>query len=245
MTQLIDTYGEPSPALLSHYAGAMRYVSHQAGKSIDRGQVERIHAQGKNIVLNFEDSQSNPKGGYDQGRTDAEFCVGVAHQIGAPAGIAIYYSVDFEVHGGPLLATVEAYFRGVASIMRPAGYLIGAYGDKDLLTALLDHKLIDFAWLTTAWSYGAKDARAVLYQDQFHSGFDVDEVEHPYYGAWTPTGPQEEYVPLTDADVVKIWTHDLANGAPVAEAYAVIVNIQKALAEVLAEVAAIKSKVGA
>lgn len=196
MSALIDTYGEPSASLLSGYSGCCRYISHQAGKSIDAGQVRRIHAQGKTIVLNFEDNQSNPKGGEGQGHTDATFAAGVARALGAPQGVAIYFSVDFEVHGGSLLTTVGDYFRGVLPVMRAAGYLVGAYGDKDLITALLNAKLIDLAWQTVAWSYGAVESRDRLLQDVFTQGYDRDEIKNPFYGGWTPTGAQPN--PLED-----------------------------------------------
>lgn len=193
MAALIDTYSMPPDWLLQKYDGASRYISHDSGKCITAGQAQHIHALGKVVSLNFEDSATNAQGGSGQGQNDAHFAVAVARQIGAPAGVAIYASVDYEIHGGPALTTATNYFRGWTPILHSAGYLSGAYGDADLISGLLRAGVIDLGWVTVAWSYGARvrDPRACLLQDQFTPGYDVDEETAAFYGGWTSHGPQE------------------------------------------------------
>lgn len=208
MRSLIDTYGMPSQAELVGHDGACRYISHESGKSVTAAQVKQLHAWGKNVVLNFEDSATNAQGGHGQGVADAQFAVAVAKQVGAPAGVGIPASVDYEVHAGTgAMFTVVAYFEGWTPILRAAGYLSGAYGTYDVVKTLLDGAHIDLAWQTSAWSYGNRDPRAVLFQDQYTNAFDVDEIEHPFYGAWTPAGAQ----PQGDDDLTPIQAQQLAD----------------------------------
>lgn len=87
--------------------------------------------------------------------------------------------------------------------MHAAGYLTGAYGCYDLIHALLDGGVVDLGWQCAAWSYGKLDPRAVLYQDQYKGSYDVDEIMAPFYGAWTPTGPQETAMTEDDRAYVK------------------------------------------
>jgi hypothetical protein len=188
MASLIDTYGMPSDADLKSHDGACRYVSHTAGKTVTKSQVQHIHSLGKTVVLNFEDSATNAKGGLKQGQADGEFFVEQAKKIGAPAHVAGYFSVDFEIHTE--FGTVEQYFKGVAEKLNAAGYLVGGYGDYDLIRDLVAKKMIVFGWQTAAWSYEKRDTDAVLIQDVFTQGYDVDEIKHSYYGGWTPNGAQ-------------------------------------------------------
>jgi hypothetical protein len=177
---------------LAQYDGACRYISHDSGKCITASQVADIHGAGKSVVLNFEDSATNAQGGATAGRADAGFAVSVARSLHAPAGVAIYASVDYEVHSGAPLTVAEDYFAGWTPVVRAAGFLSGAYGDADLITALLQGGLIDLGWQTVAWSYGARvrDSRAALLQDQFTPGYDVDEITAAFYGGWMPSGAQ-------------------------------------------------------
>jgi hypothetical protein len=191
MAALIDTYSMPPMSLLAQYAGACRYISHDSSKCITSGQVHAIHGAGKTVVLNFEDAATNAQGGTQQGAADARFAVTVARTLAAPAGCCIYYSVDFEATSSQM-PTVQAYFRAIRGVHAGTGYLVGAYGDATVITALLQAGVIDLGWQTVAWSYGARvrDPRAALLQDQFNGSYDVDEITNPYYGGWTPHGPQ-------------------------------------------------------
>lgn len=270
MTYLIDTYGMPSDSELrmAGCVGASRYIAHDSGKHVTSAQVRHIHALGKTVSLNFEDSAGNAKGGTRQGRTDATFTVDTARSLGAPHGVGLFFSVDYEAHTGQsAMGVILNYFRGVAPIARKAGYLVGAYGDKDVIAALLNAKLIDLGWQTAAWSYGARDARAVLFQDRFTQGYDVNEIEHPFYGGWTPHGAQTN---PTEDPLAGITTNDIANAdwhalitnpltgkAVPAYQYLTSINTQAyqllqanialtaAVRALTDEVASIKSKVGA
>lgn len=201
---LIDTYGMPSDHALKGRDGACRYVSHDLAKTVTRGEVQHIHALGKNVVLNFEDSATGAKGGRPAGVADAEFSVRDLRTLGAPAGVAVYASVDYEVHSGLALANALDYAQGWTDTLHAAGYLAGLYGDYDLIVRALS--IVDFGWQTAAWSFHKRDTKAVLYQDEFTQSFDVDELQSTYYGAWTPEGAQTMEVTLSAASVEAIAT---------------------------------------
>lgn len=190
MASLIDTYAMPPVALLKRYDGACRYISHNTAKTLKLSQVKTIHGLKKVIVPNFEDLNSNAKGGAEQGRKDATFVVSELLALRCPKGVACYFSVDFQVLISAETDEVVAYFRAIEPIMRAAGYLIGAYGDYDVIKKLLSLHIIDFAWQTAAWSDGERYRGAVLYQDVFTRAYDVDELQATYYGGWTYKGAQ-------------------------------------------------------
>lgn len=190
---LIDTYGMPSDAELkmAGCVGACRYVSHQSGKNVEAWQIAHIHSLGKMVVLNFEDSATNARGGARQGSLDAAFVLGELATVKAPHGIAVPFSVDYEVHTGQAaMSVVLDYFHPIATRMRGEGFLSAAYADYDVLVALFQAGLIDVGWQTVAWSYGKRDPKAALLQDTFTQAYDKDEILAPFYGAWTPTGAQ-------------------------------------------------------
>lgn len=205
MSSLVDTYAMPSNGLLASHDGACRYIAHNQGKCVTAAQVAHIHGLGKNVVLNFEDEPTNAKGGAEQGSKDAEFALGISHEIGAPQGVVIFYSVDYEATAGQL-ATIVDYFRGVKAEHAGTGILVGAYGDNLVVGHLLGAGVIDLGWQTASWSGTSRDrdVRAVLYQDHFTAGYDVDEIEQPFYGAWTPSGPQPN--PTEDDMTPADWT---------------------------------------
>lgn len=265
---LIDTYGMPSDSELhmSGCVGASRYVSHSSGKNVTVAQVKHIHGLGKLVQLNFEDTATNAKGGKNQGSQDAAFVLGELKALGAPKGVAVYFSVDFEVHTGQtLMSTVLDYFRPIQAALHAAGYKAGAYGDADVITALLAAKLIDFGWQTVAWSYGKRNPDAVLLQDVFTNAYDKDEILHPYIGAWTPTGAQqpptstpsttEEFTMDADAKArfdkidaeiadLKKTVFDLTRD-DAGHQVRIITDVKEALAPLATELAAIAKKVGA
>lgn len=191
MSVILDTYGFPSKAEMSlpGVVGASRYISHDSGKCITRSQVLTLFSWNRVVDLNFEDSATNAQLGASQGALDATFAVAIARALGAPREVCIYYSADF-AYSPTTWAAELAYFATAARITRAAGYVMGAYGDYTTIGRLLNARVIDLGWQTTAWSNGRRDARGVLYQNTYTQGYDVDVIEANYWGAWTRTGAQ-------------------------------------------------------
>lgn len=191
MSVILDTYSMPTRAEMSlpGVVGASRYISHDSGKCVTRGQVLTLFSWNRVVDLNFEDSATNARLGAEQGALDATFAVAIARALGTPRGVCIYYSADF-AYSPTTWAAELAYFATAARITRAAGYVMGAYGDYTTIGRLLNARVIDLGWQTTAWSNGRRDARGVLYQNTYTQGYDVDVIEANYWGAWTRTGAQ-------------------------------------------------------
>lgn len=177
----------PSPAALVA-AGkrfACRYLSHDPGKNLSAAEAQRLHAAGIAVVSNWEATSTGPRGGSNQGVADARDAAAQHAAFGGPADRPIYFSVDWNVQPHELPA-VDAYFRGVASVLGLAR--TGAYGGEYVIAHLFDTHLIRWGWQTYAWS-GGWDGRAQL--QQYRNGVrlggadvDLDRATTVDYGQW-------------------------------------------------------------
>jgi peptidoglycan hydrolase-like protein with peptidoglycan-binding domain len=170
------------------YDGVLRYLGNWS-KSLTTDEPAIIHGAGLSLCLVYE---ANPTSAaaftIAQAQTDVANAVASAKSHGAPAGVGIAFTVDYDaaVHD---LDAIVAYF-GVI-IAGVDQYKPGAYGDDIVLDALYrtyGDKL--FYWQTSAWSEGARFPHAALYQgayDQTVGGVqcDIDDVlGNPFW--WSP-----------------------------------------------------------
>jgi hypothetical protein len=113
--------------------------------------LQAIHEAGLSVFLIWE---SNPtSAGYfsnAKGVSDAKQAVEEAQYLGAPAGTAIYFTVDFDAQAADMAAIVS-YFEGVKSAIGDQ-YLVGAYGSAAVLETLKGK--VDKYYQTYAWSDG-------------------------------------------------------------------------------------------
>lgn len=151
------------------------------------------------LISAWEESGTAALGGAAQGKKDATGAVAAARALRQPRGSAIYAAVDF----GPSsqqMPTVVAYAASFADGVRAQGYLAGLYGGDETCTACA--RMVDRLWQTLAWSAGAKDAGAAMYQDGTQvsvGGVTCDEdliLATP--GAWTLDGPVALFDPPED-----------------------------------------------
>jgi peptidoglycan hydrolase-like protein with peptidoglycan-binding domain len=161
------------------FDGVLRYLGNWQ-KSLATGEPAIIHDAGLNLGLIYEANPTRAAAfSPAQAKTDVANAVASALSHGAPAGVGIAFTVDYDaaVHD---LDAIVAYF-GV--ILAGIGqYKPGAYGDDIVLDALYrtyGDKL--FYWQTSAWSDGARFPHAALYQgayDQTVGGVqcDIDDV---------------------------------------------------------------------
>lgn len=98
----------------------------------------------------------------DEGRLDAQAAVKQAHAMKQPPGTAIYFGVDYNFNTGNAAQVkgVQDYFTEIREELRKQdnGYLVGAYGNGDVLGLLSkrdadNQALIDFAWISPSRSY--------------------------------------------------------------------------------------------
>lgn len=197
MTSVLDySWGRPNLTQVKQagYAGVLRYLSHDTtGKTISAAEAVSIRQAGLGLGLVFEDKSTEALEGSDAGTADAQFALSLANSIGFPSDRPIYFAVDTQAADAQL-AAVDAYFTGVKSVL---GARSGIYGDY---TVVAHYASLGYTWLwqTLAWSHGAVDNNAQLYQNgasAFSGSCDVDIVQKADWGGWTnglptiPTAP--------------------------------------------------------
>jgi len=169
---------------------AVRYLSTDPSKNLSPSERDALHAAGISIVLVWETSGTEALGGYNQGMSDGAAARAQANGLGFPAGLPIYYAVDFPQTPGQT-STVLDYLHGVADA-EGSKARVGVYGGLESVRTALDAGF-GWGWQTYAWSGGVWDARAVLRQslnDQELGGVsvDLDEAMTALYGQWAPSG---------------------------------------------------------
>src|SRR5258708_1370891 len=128
------------------------------GKNLTKPEATGLLAAGIDIFLAFEYAADQARHGTSQGRADAELARQQLLMLGAPAGIAVYFAVDFDIPdyapGNPdpraKLGPVGDYFAAI-NTTRPS-FKFGVYGGYYPVSRALHAALATMAWQTIAWS---------------------------------------------------------------------------------------------
>jgi hypothetical protein len=186
---------------------AIRYLSRYSWKVVTRAEYQADKAAGIDTYVVFEDGAQNALGGYDAGKSDAEFALKQGHDIlGVPALPAcIPCAVDYDPAGNAHLT--DPYFDGCAAVL---GHdRAGPYGGDEVIRRQADRHF-GTLFATYAWSGGRVDPRVVkrgVYQySNGHVvggvGVDYNHVYGVDFGQWDrkPTAPLDphHYSRLTD-----------------------------------------------
>lgn len=134
-----------------------------------------LAANGVEVHAIYEQNTNDPVGGWNSGVAMARQAVQSANAAGLPAGRTIYMCADawLSTHGIPV-STAMSFLDGARSILRPAGYLTGAYGFADFVYAAQDGGHADRFWLCGAES----GVRAGIHHYQWNNGrVQVDGLE--------------------------------------------------------------------
>lgn len=127
-------------------------------KNLTAAEVTALHAAGIAIVLIFESTADRALGGAPSGATDGAKALLQAKAFGAPTGVAIYATADFD----PTPAqqpTVLEYFAGFDASL--AGYYkCGDYANGAICQANADAGTTDYSWL--AGGLGMRGSRDFL-----------------------------------------------------------------------------------
>lgn len=215
-----DTAGRPDPTALA--ADGIKLVSRYLApvpnpKVVTAAEITALHAAGIAVLLNWESSGTRAQGGAANGTQDGAQAAAMAETLGAPHGLTIFYSVDFDALPADYPA-VKAYFSAVRAAT--AGrYGVGVYGSGNVIDELKIWGLADAYWQTYAWSGTYLSPNADLYQ--YHNnatlpgvGVAVDDdeiIDLAALGAWLPTTPSTgdddvlpEYIENTDTGAVMV-----------------------------------------
>ena len=160
--RLVDySFDHPAPAAIraSDATGAMRYLTRQPPpKRVTLDEVSALHAAGLGVGFVFEDGKGRALEGQQAGHDDAVEAYRQAHELGVPAGVAIFFAVDQQT----TVDAVAAYFHGVQSV--PTVYEVGVYGSATVVDGILSRQSARYGWQTAAWSAEVVSKVAHLYQ---------------------------------------------------------------------------------
>lgn len=174
---------------VARYIGSTVHGTGRSSKWLTAAEAKAHHDAGRAVVVVFETTAQRAESGHSAGIADAHTAVAELAYCGLPADLPVYFAVDYDTTVGP---NVTGYFQGVASVLGLAR--TGAYAGYKVIKALLDKKLIAWAWQTYAWSGGKWDDRAHLQQYSNNhtiggASVDYDRAMKTNYGQWSPAGP--------------------------------------------------------
>ena len=165
---------------------AVGYASRSTWKVWTSAKIAEVRAAGIDPVFVFEDAASRALLGRAAGMSDGRFAAEQVAALGAPKLQPIYFAVDFDAAASQMPKILD-YFRGVADALGTPR--VGVYGGLPVIKAVMDARIAAYAWQTYAWSAGALDPRAHLYQySNGHtiggSGVDFCRAYAADFGQW-------------------------------------------------------------
>ena len=204
---------QPDQIKSAGYAGAVVYVSEsRPGANFDFKPVTRqfadgMRAAGLHLVSVYQYGKpgwpdpSDFTRGYDGGVADARTAMRLHEAAGGPGSAPIFFSVDEDIDAKTWKGPAIQWFRGINSVLGVGR--TGIYGHAGACGWAIDDGVIgpsttaghSWAWQTLAWSHGAREPRAVLYQSAVNTAsspgplignthVDVDDVLAPDFGQW-------------------------------------------------------------
>jgi hypothetical protein len=215
-TRLIDfaeRLAAPDQIKSAGFDGALVYVSElRPGadfdfKPVTREYADALRAEGLQVVSCYQygkpgwPTPSDFTRGYDGGVADAQTALRLHAAAGGPDSAPIFFSVDEDIDLNTWNSLTVNWFRGINTVL--AVNRTGIYGHANACGWALRDGVIGrsttaghaWAWQTRAWSDGAREPAAVLYQYVIVTAadpgvllggthVDVDEVLATDFGQW-------------------------------------------------------------
>jgi len=187
------------------------YLSTDYSKNWTTSLVNSYHANGISTVVVWETTSTRATQGYAAGASDARSARAQDYGLAGHRTRPIYFAIDCDCS----YSQVSGYFQGADSVLGVKR--VGAYGGYRPISALLNSRLITYAWQTYAWSGGLLDSRAQLYQNPNGSSFDYDRAFSSDYGQapFTPPKPPPPPKPVDPHHYLRFSTWE----RPTVEAY--------------------------
>jgi hypothetical protein len=214
--KLIDFAERLAPAdqiAAAGYAGALVYVSElRPGATFDFKPVTREYADalrtaGLHLVSCYQygkpgwPTPSDYTRGYDGGVADAQTAQRLHAAAGGPVSAPIFFSIDEDIDANTWKSVAVQWLRGINSVLGVER--TGVYGHAGVCSWAIADGVIGhsttpghrWAWQTRAWSHGAREPAAVLYQSVIVTAsdpgislggthVDEDEVLAADFGQW-------------------------------------------------------------
>jgi hypothetical protein len=215
-TKLVDfteRLVQPDQIKSAGYDGAVVYVSESRPganfdfKPVTREFADAARAAGLHLVSVYQYGKpgwpdpSDFTRGYDGGVADARTALRLHAAAGGASSAPIFFSVDDDIDLNTWKGPAVQWFRGINSVL--GANRTGIYGHAHACQWAIDDGVIgpsttaghNWAWQTMAWSHGAREPRAVLYQSAVNTAsnpgpligdthVDVDEILAPDFGQW-------------------------------------------------------------
>jgi hypothetical protein len=203
----------PEQIKAAGYAGVIVYVSASRPganfdfKPVTRQYADGLRANGLQIVSVYQygkpgwPTPSDYTRGYDGGVADAQTALQLHGAAGGTVSAPIFFSVDEDIAQPTWNAVAVQWFRGINSVL--GAERTGIYGHAKacgwaIADGVVGHSTTPgfrWAWQTRAWSAGAREPAAVLFQTAVNTAatpgpligdvhVDVDDVLAPDYGQW-------------------------------------------------------------
>lgn len=188
----------------------------QRWPALTAAELEDLERNGVQTHLIYEENTNDPAGGYDGGRRMAAGAVEQARVTGLPKGRTVWMCADawLSTHKIPL-GTAMAFLDGAASVIRPAGYRVGAYGFADFVFAAAEGAHADRFWLCGA-ELPDEHRPDWLHMYQWNNGrVYVDGLECDLNKLYRPM-IEEDDVSLVDEEIK---VYPLPEGTPVPEGH--------------------------
>jgi Domain of unknown function (DUF1906) len=195
------------------FDGALVYVSElRPGadfdfKPVTREYADGLRAAGLHVVSCYQygkpgwPTPSDYTRGYEGGVADAQTALRLHAAAGGPDSAPIFFSVDEDIDLDVWNSLAAQWFRGINSVL--SVNRTGIYGHANACGWAISDGVVGastttghaWAWQTRAWSDGAREPAAVLYQYVIVSGpdtgvalggtrVDVNEVLAADFGQW-------------------------------------------------------------
>lgn len=203
----------PEQIKAAGYDGALVYVSElRPGadfdfKPVTREYADGLRALGLHVVSCYQfgkpgwPTPSDYTRGYDGGVADARTAIRLHTAAGGPDSAPIFFSVDEDINLSTWNSLAVQWFRGINSVL--GANRTGIYGHANACGWAIRDGVVGastseghaWAWQTRAWSGGAREPAAVLYQYVIVTAadpgvamgdthVDVDEVLAADFGQW-------------------------------------------------------------
>jgi len=149
----IDTVADLTPHLPMLVREQVKYASqYLRSGALTKARADAIRAAGINLILNFEGRGADINAFSAQtGARDAAYALNAAKAIGAPQGVAIYFSCEPTTRSltSDYANRVLPYWRAARQALG-GYYRIGAYTFGTWLDWMLRDQATDFCWLPNA-----------------------------------------------------------------------------------------------
>jgi hypothetical protein len=147
-----------------NYDFVARYLSQSHWKVIGAAESAAIAGAGLALVLVYEDGPTTADYfSFGRGQADGIRAAQQADLLGAPAGTALYFAVDYDASADDISGVVTQYFNGVADSLKSRAaantmaYVAGVYGSGATCAAITSASLAQYGWLCQSCGWSGHD----------------------------------------------------------------------------------------